>query len=67
MASQAAYQYYYRVDECKAKQASDANCICWHNQGDPPRKEDAPNDKSHFSWRVVNERQSIFRVDSRKA
>lgn len=29
-------QYYYRVDECRAANGSEDNCICWHDEGTGP-------------------------------
>jgi hypothetical protein len=30
------WEYYYRVTECKAKQATDSDCICWHQECEGP-------------------------------
>lgn len=47
-------QYYYRRDGCPANNPMDSSCICWHDQGTGPFKDeryDAEN--STFEWRVV--------------
>jgi len=43
-------QYYYRTNNCKALQATDAECICWHDEGTGP----FPNHRIgvHTCWRV---------------
>jgi hypothetical protein len=30
------YQYYYKTNDCKALHATDAECICWHDEGTGP-------------------------------
>ena len=32
----ARWRYYYRVNECKAKDANAADCVCWHDEGGGP-------------------------------
>jgi hypothetical protein len=34
--NEARNQYYYKVDGCKAPNSSDADCICWHDEGTGP-------------------------------
>jgi hypothetical protein len=29
-------QYYYKVNDCKATDARDPDCICWHDEGTGP-------------------------------
>ena len=29
-------QYYYKMNDCKALHATDAECICWHDEGTGP-------------------------------
>ena len=29
-------QYYYKTNDCKALHATDAECICWHDEGTGP-------------------------------
>jgi hypothetical protein len=29
-------QYYYKINDCKALHATDAECICWHDEGTGP-------------------------------
>lgn len=47
------YQYYFRRDECPAKNASDSDCICWHDEGtgiyDNARHDDPP----FLEWRPM--------------
>lgn len=43
-------QYYYRVTECEAFSSSDANCICWHDEGTGPL---ANMDTAHCDWRAT--------------
>jgi hypothetical protein len=45
--------YYYKVDACKAADAMDRKCICWHQQGTGPFKTAAPDDADTFlAWRT---------------
>ncbi len=30
------YQYYYKNNDCKALHATDAECICWYDEGTGP-------------------------------
>ena len=34
-------QYYYKMDDCPATNASDRDCICWHEAGSGPMPEGA--------------------------
>ena len=46
-------QYYYRVNKCKAKTAKDADCICWHDEGHGPFKDERHNDpETTKEWRI---------------
>lgn len=38
-------QYYYQVNGCKAKLSTDANCICWHDEGTGPLGDEKFNAK----------------------
>lgn len=45
-------QYYYRASECKAKDAYDTDCICWHDEGTGPFEFERPDDPNTFvEWR----------------
>lgn len=47
------FQYYYRQSECKAQDAKDANCVCWHNEGTGPYKGERHDaDTSLVDWRI---------------
>jgi hypothetical protein len=51
-ASEARWRYYYRVIACAANHASDASCICWHDEGTGPRSEERHADNtSRVHWR----------------
>ncbi len=49
-------QYYYKVDGCKTINATDAGCICWHNEGTGPFKGERYNQSGAAnagrSWRL---------------
>lgn len=30
------WSYYFKVTQCKANTAQDADCICWHTEGTGP-------------------------------
>lgn len=43
-------QYFYKDANCKASRASDPDCICWHDEGQPPlsvREQESP----YIQWR----------------
>jgi len=51
-------QYYYKVNECTAASAYDADCICWHNKGEGPFPDADPCNEKYCrcvpaTWRVV--------------
>lgn len=48
------YQYYYKVNECNAKTSTDKDCICWHNEGARPFKDEKQTDQVPMvSWRLA--------------
>ena len=49
------FQYYYKQTGCKASTAEDSDCICWHNEGTGPYKDERHDSKTPFvSWRIKN-------------
>jgi hypothetical protein len=47
------FQYYYKQDGCQAKQASDSNCKCWHDEGAGPYKDQRHTDDVPLvEWRI---------------
>ena len=53
------HQYFYKNDACKASCATDAECICWHDEGTGPFF-DERFDQKHWricklEWRVKPE------------
>jgi hypothetical protein len=43
-------QYYYRQAGCPAKTSDDADCICWHNEGEGPLSK--PPYDQYMTWRI---------------
>lgn len=41
-------QYYYRVNDCEASESRDPACICWHDEGTGPLRDEPETIKS---WR----------------
>lgn len=47
------YQYFYRRSACKARDAYDSRCTCWHDEGTGPHSGARHDDELHkLSWRV---------------
>lgn len=47
------YQYFYKDDQCKATLAMDDDCICWHDEGTGPFKNESRDDPVDIvNWRV---------------
>ncbi len=53
------YQYYYKNNDCKASEATDADCICWHDEGTGPFPDIRYSSRSWHNipsfWRVKPE------------
>lgn len=47
------YQYYYWTNLCTAQTASDASCICWHDEGTGPH----PNERHDSDVPIVEWRE----------
>ena len=46
------YQYYYRVNNCKAENSFCDDCICWHDEETGPFKEELHTEPvTTFAWR----------------
>ncbi len=46
------FEYYYRQTECKAKDARKPDCICWHDEGTGPYKNEKHDDENTvMEWR----------------
>lgn len=60
------YQYYYKRNECPAKEATDSNCICWHDEGTGPYDNTRHDDEAQFlEWRAKPSNAKITGGDSR--
>jgi hypothetical protein len=47
------FQYYYKTNNCKAKTAQDKNCVCWHDEGTGPYKDQRHDDETPLvDWRI---------------
>jgi len=47
------FQYYYKQDGCQAKQASDSDCKCWHDEGSGPHSDQRHTDDVPLvEWRI---------------
>lgn len=47
------FQYYYKRDGCKAKDAKDGDCICWHDEGTGPYKDERHSAETPLvNWRI---------------
>ena len=47
------FQYYYKKAECSANKSTDADCICWHNEGQKPMMDERHNaDLTIVEWRI---------------
>ena len=47
------FEYYYRTDGCSAKNARSAECVCWHNEGAGPYKDQRHDDDTPLvEWRI---------------
>ncbi len=47
------FQYYYKRDGCKAKDAEDGDCICWHDEGTGPYKDERHSAEPPLvNWRI---------------
>jgi hypothetical protein len=45
-------QYYYRNNACKANAATDADCICWYDEGTGPFPDERTDDHDTLKeWR----------------
>lgn len=40
MSNTPTYQYFYKVDSCKAMSSKSSDCICWHDEFTGPHKAD---------------------------
>jgi hypothetical protein len=43
-------QYYFRMSDCRAKEAHDPDCICWHDEGTGPLLH-SEADRLELKWR----------------
>jgi hypothetical protein len=47
------FQYYYKQDGCKAKTSRDKDCICWHDEGFGPYKDEMHDSVTPMvEWRI---------------
>ncbi len=47
------FQYYYKQYECQAKDAKANDCICWHEEGTGPYKDERHDaDVPLVEWRI---------------
>ena len=46
------FQYYYRQDGCVADKATNADCICWHDEGTGPYKDEHDAEIPLVEWRI---------------
>ena len=47
------WQYYYRTNTCPAKNSTDPNCVCWHDEGTGPYKDQRHDDLTPLvRWRT---------------
>lgn len=54
MSKKLEFQYFYKQDGCKAKNAEDTDCICWHKEGAGPYKDDRHDaDIPLVDWRIT--------------
>ena len=53
------FQYYYRTSECRASDADDKMCICWHEEGTGPFENERHNSEVQIvCWRVKQARRT---------
>jgi len=46
-------QYYYKTLSCEAVSSKDDHCICWHDEGTGPRKDEKHEDEAPVvAWRI---------------
>ena len=58
-----AYQYYYKVDGCKANDADADDCICWHPEGlGPNQKERHDSDTPLVLWRKLYPESALLQA-----
>lgn len=47
------FQYYYKQDACKAKHSTDADCVCWFDEGTGPYKTETHDAEVPLvEWRI---------------
>lgn len=47
------FQYYYKVIGCQAAEAHNRDCICWHDEGTGPYKDEKHDaDVPLVEWRI---------------
>lgn len=47
------FQYYYKQDTCTAVDAKDKACICWHDEGEGPRRDERHDAEVPLvEWRI---------------
>lgn len=47
------YEYYFKVSDCKAKTATQDDCVCWHKEGEGPFDTSFHDEPNPFlEWRV---------------
>lgn len=48
------FQYYWKQDGCNASAAGDKDCICWHDEGTGPRKDERHDAEVPLvEWRIT--------------
>jgi len=58
-----AWQYYYKVDGCKANDADADDCICWHPEGlGPNQKERHDSDTPLVLWRKLYPESALLQA-----
>ena len=54
-------QYYYKLNKCKAEQAYDSDCICWHEEGTGP----AVNERGEYRLDGLTMREKPVKIISK--
>ena len=57
-----AYQYYYKVDGCKANDADADGCICWHFEGLGPNQKERHDSDTPLVWRKLYPKSALLQA-----
>ena len=68
MKTKLVFQYFYKVTGCPGRDAGDSRCICWHEEGTGPRKDERHDaDVPVVDWRIKPANAEVSRAGTASA